>query len=290
MRASTLGLVRNAQDHGYAVPAFNIVDEVSLRALIEAAEAADSPVIIQVSLKTARSIGVELVGAMFDTAIRGTSVKAALHLDHCPDLAWINKVIDAGWSSVLFDASDRDFDRAVAETAQVVRAAHAVGVEVETEIENIVGVEDGVGSDVLVHSYSPESLVQAAEDCGADLLAPQLGTAHGEYSGRPSLLPGRVREIRALTDKPVVLHGGTGLTQAEFRLLIAAGVSKINISTDLKRTYMRAAHKFLLDAAERDEWDPPSMFRSISGAVRAMATHYFDLFGSAGQASGSTRA
>jgi len=284
LRSSTLEMVRHAQDNGYAVPAFNIIDEVSLKALIEAAEAADSPVIIQVSLKTARSTGVDLIGTMFDAATRGRSVKAALHLDHCPDLAWINKVIESRWSSVLFDASDRDFDRAVAQTAQVAEAAHAVGVNVESEIENIVGVEDGVGSDVLVHSYSPERLVEAAEQSGADLLAPQLGTAHGEYSGRPVLLPSRVRQLRALTDRPIVLHGGTGLTPAEFRLLIASGVSKINISTDLKRTYMRSAHEFLNGAAQRDEWDPPSMFRTVSGAVRAMASGYFELFGSAGRA------
>ncbi len=284
MRASTLAMVRHAQDHGYAVPAFNIVDEVSLRAVIEAADAANSPVIIQASLKTARDLGVDLIGAMFDSAVRGRSVSAALHLDHCPDIAWIEKVIAAGWSSVLFDASDRAFDKAVAETAQVVQSAHAVGVEVESEIENIVGVEDGVGSDVLVHSYTPQQLVEAATSCGIDLLAPQLGTAHGRYAGRPTLLPERVREFRRLTDTPIVLHGGTGLTQAEFRLLIAAGVSKINISTDLKHTYMRAAYDFLKGASERDEWDPPSMFRSVSGVVRAMATSYFEIFGSAGQA------
>ena len=286
MKSSTLALARYAQERGFAVPAFNVVDELSMRAVVEAAETADSPVVVQVSLKTARALGVEFITAMFKSAIKDRRVSAALHLDHCPDISVIEQVVEAGWSSVLFDASDRDLARATSETAQVVALAHSVGVDVESEIENIVGVEDGVGSDVLVHSYSVDQLVAIAEQTGADLIAPHLGTAHGQYSGRPNLLPDRVREFRALTERPIVLHGGTGLTEAEFRSLISAGVSKINISTALKHTYMQSSFDFLKSASVRGEWDPPLLFRSVSGAVRAMVIQHFDIFGSGGQASG----
>ncbi|MCV2395654.1 class II fructose-bisphosphate aldolase [Actinotalea sp. M2MS4P-6] len=286
MRRSTLAMVRDAHDNGYAVPAFNVVDDLSLRAVVDAAEEAGSPVIIQASLKTARSIGVELLTEMFDAATARCRVDTALHLDHCPDLSMIERVVAARWSSVLFDASDRDLGQAVAETSAVVGLAHAAGVDVESEIENIVGVEDGVGSDVIVHSYSVEQLADAIRTTGADLIAPQLGTAHGAYHGRPTLLPHRVRELRELVDCPVVLHGGTGLTEAEFRSLIAAGVSKINISTAVKHAYMDSAYHFLKKARAKDEWDPPSLFRSIAGEIRAVALRHFDIFGSAGRSPG----
>ena len=283
MRASTLALVRDAQDKGYAVPAFNIVDALSLRAVVEAADVARSPVIIQASLKTAMSVGVDLLTHLFDAAVANVTVPVALHLDHCPNPSIIQEVVMARWSSVLFDASSMDLDKAVRDTAAICELAHAAGVEVETEIEDIVGVEDGVGSDLVGHAYAAEQVAKAARASGADLIAPQLGTAHGEYKGRPHLLPERVRELRAMTDKPIVLHGGTGLTEDEFRSFIAAGVSKINISTAVKRSYMQSSFEFLKIAEERNEWHPASMFRSVQGAIGAMVSEYFDIFGSAGR-------
>src|SRR3954452_23142479 len=259
MIASTLTMTKDARARGYAVPAVNILDDLSLRAVIAAAVAAGSPMIVQVSVKTVRSIGTDLVTTMFRSAADKADVPIALHLDHCPDRAVISDVVRAGWSSVLFDASDRSLQDAERETAEVVEEAHANGVDVESEIENIVGVEDGVGSDVALHSYDVDTLAAVAERTGADLLAPQLGTAHGEYKAQPVLLPDRVRELAALTDRPIVLHGGTGLSADDFRTFIDAGVSKINISTAVKTSYMRAAEQHLAWAREHDKWDPPTM-------------------------------
>lgn len=282
MIASTLTLARHGREHGYAVPAVNILDDLSLRAVVAAAAATSSPMIIQVSVKTVRSIGTDLVTAFFRSAVRDAPVPVSLHLDHCPDRGVIDDVVRAGWSSVLFDASDRDLATAEKETAEVVEQAHAAGVDVESEIENIVGVEDGVGSDVALHGYSVEELAAVAERTGADLLAPQLGTAHGVYKAAPVLLPERVRELAALTDKMIVLHGGTGLSQQDFQTFIDAGVSKINISTAVKVAYMRSAEQHLAWAREHDKWDPPSMFRDISTAVTEAITGHIEEFGSAG--------
>jgi len=286
MITSTLELTRKGQEGGYAVPAVNILDDLSLRAVIDAAVEKASPVIIQVSVKTVRSIGVDLMTRTFAAAASPAPVPVALHLDHCPDRKVIEDVVAAGWSSVLFDASDRELAQAEQETREVVTLAHAAGVDVESEIENIVGVEDGVGSDVAVHSYSVEQLAEVAERTGADLLAPQLGTAHGQYKAAPVLLPERVRELARLTDRPIVLHGGTGLSDADFRTFIDAGISKINISTGLKRAYMQSALEHLRRAEERDKWDPPSMFKDMSAAVKTEIARYFDVFGSAGHADG----
>lgn len=284
MIASTLALTRAARDGGYAVPAVNVVDDLSLRAVVAAAEQEHAPLIVQFSVKTVREIGVDLVTAMFRRAADAAVVPVSLHLDHCPDRSVIDQVVAQGWSSVLFDASDRDLDVATRETVEVVAQAHAAGVEVESEIENVVGVEDGVGSDVIVHAYSVDTLIEVAELTGADLLAPQLGTAHGAYKSRPVLRPERVSELVARTDRGIVLHGGTGLTEAEFREFIDAGVSKINISTAVKHAYMAAAATHLDAARASDKWDPPSLFRDIGAAVRDVIADHIRQFRADGKA------
>lgn len=281
---STLAMVKAAQRDGYAVPAFNVVDNLSLTAIVAAANQAKSPVILQASVKTVKSVGVGLLTAMYQAAIADSAVPVALHLDHCPDRRVIDDVVEAGWSSVLFDASDRDLTQAIQESREVAESAHARGLDVESEIENIVGAEDGVGSDVIAHAYDPATVVKAAGTSGIDLIAPQLGTAHGVYHGRPKLLPERVREFRALTDKPIVLHGGSGLTEQEFKSFIEAGVSKINISTELKMTYMKSALTSLQDAERDQKWDPPTFFADVDENIGAMAAHFFEIFGSAGRA------
>lgn len=288
MITSTLALARHARERGYAVAAVNVLDDLSLRAVVAAATERSSPVIVQVSVKTVRSVGVDLMTTIFRTAAEPAPVPVALHLDHCPDRRVIEAVVAAGWSSVLFDASDRDLAQAEQETAEVVALAHAAGVDVESEIENIVGVEDDIGSDTAAHAYSVQTLAEVAERTGADLLAPQLGTAHGQYTRTPVLLPDRVRELARLTDRPIVLHGGTGLTDADFRSFIDAGVSKINISTGLKLAYMQSALSHLRRAEETGRWDPPSMFADISRAVQAEVAERLDSFGSTGQAESVT--
>ena len=282
---STAHLTRVAQDGGFAVPAVNVVDDLSLRAVVSAAEELDAPLIVQVSVKTLKSIGCDLLTVMFRRAAGATTIPVALHLDHCPERAVIDEVVAAGWSSVLFDASDRDLATAEAETVEVVAQAHVAGVDVESEIENVIGVEDGVGSDEALHAYSVEELARVAERTGADLLAPQLGTAHGMYTSAPELLFDRARALAERTNLPIVLHGGTGLTEQDFASFIDAGVAKINISTALKHTYMKSAQESLQRSTETGRWDPPTLFRDIESAVRSMTIEHIEQFRAAGRAS-----
>lgn len=284
MKFSTMAMIEHAERNSYAIPAINVFDEFSMRGVVRAAEECSSPFIIQISTKTARNQGVGLITDMFDHIAGGSPMPFALHLDHCPDLGVIDQVIDAGWSSLLFDASDRDLATAERETREVVRKAHAAGVHVESEIENIIGVEDGVGSDEAVHSYSVEQLAQVAKSTGADMLAPQLGTAHGMYSAAPVLLFDRARAVREASGRSVVLHGGTGLSADEFRAFIEAGVSKINVSTQCKISYMQSALEFLKGAEAAGKWDPPSLFGAVTDAVAAAMAQLPAIFGSAGRA------
>lgn len=282
---STARLTRAARERGFAIPAVNVVDDLSLRAVVDAAEEMGSPMIVQFSVKTVRAVGCDLLTTMFRRSADAATVPVALHLDHCPERAVIDEVVRAGWSSVLFDASDRELDVAEAETREVVAQAHAAGVDVESEIENVIGVEDGVGSDVAIHSYTVDELLAVAERTGADLLAPQLGTAHGMYKSAPQLLPERARELAERTDRSIVLHGGTGLTELDFRRFIDAGISKINISTALKHSYMQAARASLEMSSETARWDPPTLFADIAVAVKTTIIEHIEQFGAAGRAS-----
>ena len=140
--ASTLELLNAAFAGGYAVAAFNILDDVSVRGVIDAAEKAQSPVIVKMSVKTVKIVGaLALRNSVHDRVVEGLSV--ALHLDDCPDRAVISERLRLGWNSVLFDASTLSLDEARKQTIQVVAEAHDAGAHVESEIENIRGVEDG---------------------------------------------------------------------------------------------------------------------------------------------------
>ncbi len=278
---NTLDLVTAAKGRGYAVPAINIVDPLTIKAVVEAADSVGSPVILQTSVKTVKSAGAGVLHFAAKEAAENASVGVSLHLDHCPDREVISLAIRQGWSSVLFDASDRDLEQARKETAEVVAEAHAAGVTVESEIENIIGVEDGVGSDESRHSYTVEQLVEVAKETGTDLMAPQLGTAHGMYSAQPVLLPERVEQILALCDIPVVLHGGTGLSNAEFDEFIAAGVTKINISTALKHAYMKTALEYLKQCEASNKWEPVKLFEPMIAASKELFVSFADIFHSA---------
>lgn len=284
MDVSTKALTRTARNAGYAVPAVNVFDELSMRAVIAAAVRTRSPLIVQISVKTVRTSGTAFTTDLFRALTRDVTVPVALHLDHCPDRAVLDEVIAAGWSSVLFDASDRDLDDAVRETGEVTAAAHASGVDVESEIENILGVEDGVGSDDSRHAYSVSRLAEVADRTDTDLIAPQLGTSHGLYKADPVLLPERAAELAAVTDRPIVLHGGTGLGAADFRSFIDAGVSKVNISTAVKHAYMQASLTHLEHARATDSWDPPKLVAAVESAVTDVIAEHVAWFGADGRA------
>lgn len=284
MRARTLDLLQAAARDGYAVPAVNVVDQFSLQGVVDAAEKHRAPVILQTSVKTVRVLGAGPLAAMVEDAAQRATVPVALHLDHCPDRSVITEVLAHGWDSVLFDASDRDLATARDEAEEVVAAAHAVGASVELEVENISGVEDDIGSELEGDHYPVGVLADLVRTTGCDIFAPALGTAHGLYSARPVLRPDRAAELVQALGVPVVLHGGTGLTDEEFGAFIAAGVSKINISTSLKMAYLQGLHAALGQAHETGRWDPPTVFAAGTAAVADDVAHYVRVFGAEGRA------
>jgi fructose-bisphosphate aldolase class II len=268
----------------YGVAAINVVNDLTMEAVLAAAVQERSPVIVQTSVKTVRSIGLDLLFAMWREMTAGIEVPVSLHLDHCPDRTVISACLRKGWNSVLFDASSLPVAENQRQTTEVVAEARSYGASVEGEIEAITGVEDDMGSDEVAKTQSLPVALEFISTTGIDVFAPAIGNAHGMYHAEPKLDAQRVSDIVAAQPVPIALHGGTGMTDAQFTDLISRGCAKVNISTALKITYMRANLDFLRKAEERDTWDPPSLFTDVRAAVLELAAGHMRTFGSAGKA------
>jgi ketose-bisphosphate aldolase len=268
----------------YGVAAINVVNDLTLEAVLAAAVRERSPVIVQTSVKTVRSIGMDLLFAMWRELTAGIEVPVSLHLDHCPDREVITSCLRKGWNSVLFDASALPVQENQRQTIEVVAEARSCGAHVEGEIESITGVEDGIGSGEEARRQSLPVALEFIRATGIDVFAPAIGNAHGVYRSEPKLDAQRVSDIVAAEPIPIALHGGTGMTDAQFTDLIARGCAKVNISTALKVTYMQANLAYLRSAEERDSWDPPSLFGAVRAAVIDTAASHMRKFGSVGKA------
>jgi fructose-bisphosphate aldolase class II len=268
----------------YGVPAINVVNDLTLEAVLAAAVERRSPLIVQTSVKTVKSIGTDVLIARWRSMTAGIEVPVSLHLDHCPERAVITECLAKGWNSVLFDASVLPVAENQRQTIEVVREAHAVGASVEGEIESIQGVEDDHGSDEESARQSLEVSLGFIRATGVDVFAPAIGNAHGFYASAPHLDSQRVSDLVEEAGVPIALHGGSGMTDDQFTDLIARGCAKVNISTALKVAYMRSNLDFLRDAETAGKWDPPSLFRRVRADVVDLTTGLIDKFGSAGQA------
>ena len=268
----------------YAVPAINVVNDLTLQAVLQAAVDNRSPVIVQTSVKTVRSIGAPVLIGMWRPMTAGLEVPVSLHLDHCPDRSLITECLRLGWNSVLFDASALPVAENQRQTVEVVSEARAHGADVEGEIEAITGVEDGHGSDDEGERQTLQTCVEFIETTKVDVFAPALGNAHGIYRTAPTLDAQRVTDLVERTGVPIALHGGSGLSDSDFIDLIGRGCAKVNLSTALKIRFMQANLAFLRRAEEQDRWDPPSLFTQVAGQVEELAADHMRLFGSAGQA------
>lgn len=277
-------ILKDAFDRRYGVGAFNIVNDLTLEAVLQAAEEARSPVIVQTSVKTVKAIGLDVLYGMWEEMTRKITVPVCLHLDHCPERAVISACLAKGWGSVLFDASTMPLEENRRQCIEVVAEARPYGAGVEGEIESIKGVEDGVGSDAESNRKTLEVSLDFIRATGIDCFAPAIGNAHGVYKSTPKLDADRVTDIVTAQPIPIALHGGTGLTDEQFKDLIARGCAKVNISTALKITYMKSNLAFLREAEAANKWDPPSLFKHVNKDVKEMVTGYLQTFGSVGKA------
>jgi ketose-bisphosphate aldolase len=266
----------------YGVAAFNTVDDITMDGVIKAAEQSRSPLIVQVSVKTVKFWGVEVVRNMFVNMASRVSVPVTLHLDHCPDPDFAKICLKAGWNSVLFDGSGLSFEKNFEITREIVKFANQFGASVEGEVVAVAGVEDGVGSEMAGELLPIEQELAFINDTGIYCYAPPIGTAHGFYKAEPTIRYDRMQQLVEATKMPMVLHGGTGLTNDVYARLISLGAAKVNISTALKKTYSDGFRQYL--EKHPTQYDPLKLIGAVQGDVIAIATSLFKIFGSQGQA------
>ena len=275
-------ILQPAFEKRYGVGAFNIVDDVTMQAVLAAAAKARSPVIVQVSVKTVKLWGAKLIQLMFAEMARKAPIPATLHLDHCPDRKVIRECLESGWNSVLFDGSKLDYEEVLQQTKEVVALARKYGAAVEGEVEAVKGVEEGVGGDYSTPIIPLDKAVAFIRETGIDSFAAGIGTAHGLYEGEPKINFQRVSEIVAAQSTPLVLHGGTGLSDEVFTELIARGEAKVNISTQLKITMADTYRSYL--NAHPTEYDPLKLLGAVGDQVAKMVGEFLHIFGSEGKA------
>ncbi len=275
-------MLRAARAGGYGVGAFNIVDYTSFKAVVEAADELDAPVIAQVSVKTVKLWGYRAIAAWARQLAGATTVPVALHVDHCRDLDVIRACIEAGWTSVMFDGSHLPFADNLAATREVVGLAKPHGIAVEAELGAIGGVEDDIAvADEDARLADPEEAARFCHGLELDVFAPAIGTAHGVYKGEPRLAFDRIDRIANETGVPLALHGGTGLADDVFRRCIALGCAKVNISTQIKYAFVEGFAAF---HATGPKVEPVLYLDAQLARLRREVAADIELFGAAGKA------
>jgi fructose-bisphosphate aldolase, class II len=272
-----------AKAEGYAVGQFNLNNLEFTQAILQAAEEEKSPVILGVSEGAARYMSgfktvVKMVeGLMEDLKV---TVPVAIHLDHGSSFEKCKEAIDAGFTSVMIDASHHPFEENVETTSKVVEYAHSKGVSVEAELGTVGGQEDDVSGSIIY--ANPAECKELVERTGIDCLAPALGSVHGPYKGEPKLGYAEMEEIGKATGMPLVLHGGTGIPTADIQKSISLGTAKINVNTENQISSAKAVREAL--AAKPEEYDPRKYMGPAREAIKATVIGKMREFGSAGRA------
>ncbi len=235
-------VLKKAQAEHYGVGLFNTTDTDMAEAVISAAEEMNSPVIIGTAEVLLPYGELKLIAPSIRALAERAKVPVVLHYDHGLTFDRCIEALKLGFSSIMFDGSAGDSKQNIANTAEIVKIAHSFGASVEGEIGHVGQASSGDGE--LTNMYTtPEEARAFVEATGVDALAVAIGTAHGIYKTKPRLDIERLKEIRAAIDTPLVLHGGSGLSDDDFRNTIAGGIAKVNIFTDLCVAGVRAMEK-----------------------------------------------
>lgn len=305
MLVTSRDLLVPARKCGYAVPALNVQNLESIKAVVEAATEEMSPVILQLTPSGVKYAGLDYIMALAKVAAQTSSVPAAIHLDHGEDFETAAKCINAGFTSVMIDGSFLTFEGNVALTKKVVDFAHSRGVSVEAELGKLAGVEERSVQEKEAILTDPDEAAKFVGQTGVDALAVAIGTSHGAYKfkSQAELDLNRLREISQRVSIPLVLHGASsvpewivekaerygaqlegakGVSTDQLQAAIALGIAKINTDTDLRLAFVGAIREVL--ATEPKEFDPRKILGKAKDAMKQVSKEKMRLFKSSGKA------
>lgn len=279
-------MLQQALAGGYAVGQFNLNNLEFTQAILQGAQEEQSPVILGVSEPyIAYMGGLPCISGMVKSLIQyyNIDIPVALHLDHGSTYHICIKALNAGFTSVMIDASHHSLEQNIEITKRVTQVAHVLGASVEAELGKITGREDDLVVDEADGMYAVvEDCVKLVEATEIDCLAPALGSVHGPYRGQPKLGFERMGEIKRLTGLPLVLHGGSGLPDAEIQMAIKQGSCKINVNTDNQIAFTLAIRNYL--SKHQDAYDPRNYLIPAREMIKEKVIAKIRLFGSTGKA------
>ena len=223
-------LLRRAEEKNIGCGAFSVGNMEMVRGAIHAAEELDTPIILQIAEVRLKNSPLHLMGPMMVQAAKEAKVDVAVHLDHGLTFETVDKALELGFTSVMLDASTLPFEENIARVKAVVEKARKYGATVEAELGLVGGSEDG-SCDHGIRCTDPDDAVVYARETGIDALAVAIGNAHGNYPVAPTLAFDVLEKIHEKVDIPLVLHGGSGITDKDFQKAISLGIRKVNIAT-----------------------------------------------------------
>jgi fructose-bisphosphate aldolase, class II len=276
-------LLAHAKQHKYAVGAFNITNLDFIDHIMDAAVESNSPVIMQLAEVHFRYLNLEDIAPILINAAKNVSVPVCIHLDHGKSLKTMVRAIRAGFTSIMYDGSEYPLDENIRNTAEVVKIAHSVGVSVEGELGNVggeaVGVEAAIPHDSSEEFYTKtEDATRFASESGLDTLAISIGNVHGLYKGEPNLDFDRLTAIRDAVGIPLVLHGGSGISDDDFRKAVSLGICKINFYTGISQAAMIKVHKFIEEHPKSISY--PDLAKLAMSELKKVVMDRMDVFGS----------
>ena len=247
-------LLRRAEEKNIGCGAFSVGNMEMVRGAIRAAEELDTPVILQIAEVRLKNSPLHLMGPMMVQAAKEAKVDVAVHLDHGLTFETVDKALELGFTSVMLDASTLPFEENIARVKAVVEKARKYGATVEAELGLVGGSEDG-SCDHGIRCTDPDDAVVYARETGIDALAVAIGNAHGNYPVAPTLAFDVLEKIHEKVDIPLVLHGGSGITDKDFQKAISLGIRKVNIATASFNSLTAHVEKYMASTDKHNFFD-----------------------------------
>ncbi len=244
-------ILQQAERGQYGVGAFSVADMEMIMGAVKAGEELNMPLILQIAEVRLKYSPLELIGPMMCEAASRASVPVAVHFDHGVNLPTIKKALELGFTSVMIDASKLPIADNIKLTREVRHMADEYGATVEAEVGQLGVSEDGVGTPDKIHS-DPQEVLKLYEETGVDAIALSIGNQHGFYKAEPILDFEVLKEADRLVPVPLVLHGGSGISDRDFRKCIRNGITKINVATATFEAVKNAAAHYLSTEGKKD--------------------------------------
>lgn len=237
-------LMEQARKKNRGVGAFSVGNMEMIKGAVRAAEELHTPIILQIAEVRLNHSPLELMGPMMVQAAKEARVDIAVHLDHGLTMPIVEKALELGFTSVMYDSSLYPLEENIKRTKEVVKRAKSYGATVEAELGRVGGSEDG-SCDHGISFTNPDEAKSFCERTGIDALAVAIGNAHGNYTAAPKLAFDVLRKIREKVQIPLVLHGGSGISDADFQKAISYGICKVNIATASFNSLVKKAEGYL---------------------------------------------